>query len=56
MPVWVESKSRDIGGTRPAIELTVLESTLADLSSGSDVFLGSYAGAPGELGFLSRLF
>ena len=56
MPVWEEGKSRDVDGTRPAIELTILESALADLPSGSDVFVGSHAGASGELGFLSGLF
>jgi len=56
MPVWLEGKSRCVDGTRPVIELTILESTLADLTSGSDVFLRSHAGASGEFGFLSGLF
>jgi len=56
MPVWLEVKSREVGGIQPVVELTVLESTLADLSSGSEVFLRSHAGASGKLGFLSGLF
>ena len=36
--------------------LTVFESTLADLPGGSEVFLRSYAGAPGKLRVLSGFF
>ena len=56
MPVLLEGKSRDAYGTRPVVELTILESTLADLTSGSNVFLRSHTGASGKLRFLSGLF
>jgi len=56
MPVWLEGKSRDVDSARPVIELTILESTLADLTSGSDLFVRSDAGTSGKLGFLSGLF
>ena len=54
--IELEGKSWDVDGTRSATALTVLESTLADLSSGSEVFLRSYAGASGKLKFVSGLF
>ena len=55
-PVWLEGKSRNVDGTRSGAALTVLESVLADLSSGSEVFLGSDAGASGKLGSVSGFF
>ena len=55
-PVWLGGKSGNIDGTRSAVVLTVFKSTLADLSSGSAVFLGGDAAASGNLGFVGGFF